>query len=374
LVFYTPKIVTTAGSLEEFARAQACKQYKNCKEFKVFAKCSHRASIFVFNITHSFTSNVMTTIKEAVLLFLKGLAMGAANVIPGVSGGTIAFITGIFDKLIKSLKSFDVTAAKLLFSGKIKEFIQYTNIPFLAVLLFGVFAGIISFGKLLKWATSVNDHQYEILVWAFFFGLIVASVYSVGRTIKQWSIGTVVSALVGVLLAVSLVLVNPAGENEAVWYLVICGVMATASMLLPGLSGSFVLILLGNYYLIMINAVADRNMAILLPVMVGAIIGFVILSRGISFLLDKFENPTIGLLTGFVFGSLATIWPWKSIVRNTIEKADGTSKEVIEGFEGWYVPGFEGQDLQCYVLIILGAALVWGMEYLGNKLLKTKEA
>lgn len=305
-------------------------------------------------------------------MFLKGLAMGAANVIPGVSGGTIAFITGIFDPLIKSLKSFDMTAVKLLFSGKIKELIQHTNAIFLAVLLSGVFAGIISFGKLLKWATSVNDHQYEILVWAFFFGLIIASVYSVGRTIKKWSLGTIVSAVVGVGLAVSLVLINPAGENEAIWYLILCGVMATASMLLPGLSGSFVLILMGNYYLIMINAVADRNLAILFPVMIGAIVGFVILSRGISFLLDKFENPTIGLLTGFVFGSLATIWPWKSIVRNTIERPDGTTKEVIEGFEGWYLPGAESQDLQCFALIVGGAALVWGMEYLGNKLLKAE--
>lgn len=312
----------------------------------------------------------MNNISLHIFLFLKGIAMGAANVIPGVSGGTIAFITGIYDDLIKSLKSFDLKSIQLLFKGKFKEFAKHINISFLAVLFAGVFAGIISFGKLLKWIIEIENHKYEIFVWAFFFGLIIASVYSVGKTVKSWSVSTIIASIIGIAAAISLVLFNQASENEAVWYLILCGVMAMASMLLPGLSGSFVLMLMGNYYLIMLEAVSNKNISILIPVAVGAVIGFVLLSRIISFFLNKYENGTIGLLTGFVFGSLSTIWPWKDIDRNLVTKADGSTKEVIEGFSNWYFPGLETNDIICYACIIAGIILVWGVEFIGNKFSK----
>lgn len=312
--------------------------------------------------------------KQYLSLFLKGIAMGAANVIPGVSGGTIAFITGIYDELISSLKSFDVTAIKLLFSFRLKEFAQHINLMFLIALFSGAIAGIVSLGKLFKWVISLErvvdgvsiKHGYEPVLFALFFGLILASVYSVGKTIKEWNVGSIISGIIGIAVAVFLVLVKPASESDNVLYLFVCGIVAMSSMLLPGLSGSFVLILMGNYYLIMIDSIQNANMKILGIVAIGAIIGFVILSRVISFLLDKHENVTISSLTGFIFGSLVTIWPWKDIMRKEVTKGDKV-KEVITGYENWYFPEFNSFDLLLIGMMIVGFVMVLGIEFIGKK-------
>jgi len=239
--------------------------------------------------------------------------MGGANVIPGVSGGTIAFITGIYDELIKSLKSFDLKAINLIFRFKFKELAIHVNLQFLAVLMLGVLVSLVTFGKAIKFILDSGETQ-ERMVWAFFFGLIVASVYYVGNQIKKWDASVVASGLVGLALAVALAFLKPAQESDSFVYLTLCGVVAMSSMLLPGLSGSFVLILMGNYRLIMLEAIPDRNLKIILAVGIGAVIGFVILSRIISYLLAKHESKTISGLTGFILGSLVIIWPWKEKV------------------------------------------------------------
>lgn len=299
--------------------------------------------------------------------------MGAANVIPGVSGGTIAFVTGIYDELISSLKSFDSKAIKLLLSFKLKEFFTHINIMFLIVLFSGAIAGIVSLGKLFKWVISLEratdtgtiKHGYEPVLFALFFGLILASVYYVGRTIKEWNVKTIIAGLLGMAVAIALVLVKPASENDNALYLFICGIVAMSSMLLPGLSGSFVLILMGNYYLIMIDSVQNFNGKVLGLVGIGAIIGFVILSRVISFLLNRFEGVTISSLTGFIFGSLVTIWPWKDVVRKTIMKGDKL-KEVITGYDGWHFPEMTSFNLVLIGVMIFGFILVWGVEFVGK--------
>ena len=209
--------------------------------------------------------------KNYIALFLKGLAMGAANVIPGVSGGTIAFVTGIYDELISSLKAFNLNAIKLLLSFKIKEFFVHINAMFLIVLFSGAIAGIVSLGKLFKWVISLErttgdtiiKHGYEPVLFALFFGLILASVYYVGKTIKAWNIKTILAGFIGMAVAIILVFVKPATESDHAIYLFICGIVAMSSMLLPGLSGSFVLILMGNYYLIMIDSIQNFNGKIL---------------------------------------------------------------------------------------------------------------
>jgi len=316
--------------------------------------------------------------KNYLTIFLKGLAMGAANVIPGVSGGTIAFVTGIYDELISSLKSLNFEAIKLLFSFKLKEFFTHINATFLIALFSGAIVGIASLGKLFKWVIGLNRvsdgvtiaHGYEPLLFALFFGLILASVYYVGKTIKNWNIKTISAGIIGMAVATALVLIKPASENDHTLYLFVCGIVAMSSMLLPGLSGSFVLILMGNYYLIMIDSIQSFDVKILGIVGLGAIVGFVILSRIISFLLNKFEDVTISSLTGFIFGSLVTIWPWKDVIRENIKKGDEI-KAVITGYTNWHFPVMDSFNILLFLMIVLGFSLVWGVEFIGKLSKKT---
>jgi len=288
--------------------------------------------------------------------------MGAANVIPGVSGGTIALVTGVYEELIESLKSFNIQAIRLLLKRDFKGFSTYIHLDFLIVLFFGVGLSIVSLAKLIEYLFTKNEQ----LVWSFFFGLIIASIYYVGKMVKNWNIISVSSLILGIILASSLAFIKPVSENASIYYLVLCGVVAVSSMILPGLSGSYVLILMGNYQLIMLQSVSDpiNNMSILLPVVIGAIIGFLGLSHGISYVLKKFYNPTISLLTGFVIGSLIIIWPWK-IASDTITARNGDLKVV--SYE-WLFPEINSDNLLCLFLILAGIILVWLVEFLGTKL------
>ena len=245
-----------------------------------------------------------------ILFFLKGFAMGAANVIPGVSGGTIALITGIFERIINAIKSFNGAAFRLLMKGKIKEFIRYTDLYFLLSVFVGMVVSVVTLAKLLAFLFA----NYPIYIWAFFFGLILASVYYVGKTITRWNMSVVVIFILGTAVAFSVTFLTPATQNDSFFYLVICGVVAICSMILPGLSGSFILILMGNYELVMIDAVNDMNFNILFPVLLGAVFGLVAFSHILSWIYKKFKNQTIALLTGFILGSLSILWPWKNVV------------------------------------------------------------
>lgn len=288
--------------------------------------------------------------------------MGAANVIPGVSGGTIALVTGVYEELIESLKSFNIQAIRLLLKKDFKGFSTYIHLDFLIVLFLGVGLSIVSLAKLIEYLFNKNEQ----LVWSFFFGLILASIYYVGKMVKNWNIISVSSLILGIILASSLAFIKPVSENASIYYLILCGVVAVSSMILPGLSGSYVLILMGNYQLIMLQSVSDpiNNMSILLPVVIGAIIGFLGLSHGISYVLKKFYNPTISLLTGFVIGSLIIIWPWK-IASDTITARNGDLKVV--SYE-WLFPEINTDNLLCLILILAGIILVWLVEFLGTKL------
>lgn len=288
--------------------------------------------------------------------------MGAANVIPGVSGGTIALVTGVYEELIESLKSFNIQAIRLLLKKDFKGFSTYIHLDFLIVLFLGVGLSIVSLAKLIEYLFNKNEQ----LVWSFFFGLILASIYYVGKMVKNWNIISVSSLILGIILASALAFIKPVSENASIYYLILCGVVAVSSMILPGLSGSYVLILMGNYQLIMLQSVSDpiNNMSILLPVVIGAIIGFLGLSHGISYVLKKFYNPTISLLTGFVIGSLIIIWPWK-IASDTITARNGDLKVV--SYE-WLFPEINTDNLLCLILILAGIILVWLVEFLGTKL------
>lgn len=234
--------------------------------------------------------------------------MGAANVIPGVSGGTVALITGIFEKLIDSIKSFDMEALRLVVKGKFKDFANHVNLDFLLSVFIGVVLSIISLARVLEYLFT----NYPVYIWAYFFGLILASIYFVGRTIEKWKFSVIISFILGTAIALSISFLSPATENEGFIYLIICGVIAICSMILPGLSGSFVLILLGNYHLVVIEAVNGLRLDILLPVLIGAVAGLIAFSHLLSWIFKKFRNETIAVLTGFISGSLIILWPWKN--------------------------------------------------------------
>lgn len=287
----------------------------------------------------------------------KGAAMGAANVIPGVSGGTIALITGVFERLINAIKSFDLKAIKLLFSGQFKAFAKHIDLNFLVALFAGVGIAIISLAKLFKFLFE----NHPVYIWAFFFGLVMASIYFVGKTVKTWNISSIICLIAGTAIAVAISVLNPASENSSFIYLIVCGMVAMCSMILPGLSGSFVLILMGNYQLVMINAVSEFKLNILLPVALGAGVGLVAFSHFLSWLLKKYHNQTIALLTGFIAGSLGVLWPWKDEVTQTF----GEKVKTI-GYD-YNLPNFTNEFYFALFFIILGIASIAATEFIANR-------
>tara|TARA_B110000027_G_C16107785_1_gene296150 strand:- start:359 stop:1285 length:927 start_codon:yes stop_codon:yes gene_type:complete len=299
--------------------------------------------------------------KKYVILILKGFSMGAANVIPGVSGGTIALITGIYEELIDSLKSLNIQALKLLLKGEFKTFISHINLKFLFAVFFGTALSIISLARVLEYFFKQNEQ----MVWSFFFGLIIASIYYVAKMINSWNISSIVFLLIGITFATSLAFIKPLSENSSSYYLFICGIVSVASMILPGLSGSYVLILMGNYHLIMLHSVSDpfSNLNILFPVILGSIIGFLTLSHSISYVLKNHYDSTISLLTGFIVGSLLIIWPWK-VPLETILGRNGDLKVISYN---WILPDFAAiENIYCFILILAGIAVVFLIEFLGK--------
>ena len=306
---------------------------------------------------------MISFLRQYVLLFLKGIGMGAANVIPGVSGGTIALVTGIYEELILAVKSFNLTALKLLLSGKFKQFSNHVNLDFLIAVSLGVAVSIVSLAEILEYLV----HQSELLVWSFFFGLIVASIFFVGRLVDKWNTTSISTLLIGISVAIGIAFLKPSEQNTEIWYLILCGVVAVSSMILPGLSGSYVLILMGNYQLIMLTSVSNpiENLHVLVPVIVGAVLGFLILSHGIAFVLKRFYDATISLLTGFVIGSLLVIWPWK-IPNETIP---GKNEEIKVISYDWLAPDFlDIENIYAIGFIVLGFVSVWGIEKIGSSI------
>ncbi len=296
-------------------------------------------------------------LKQYIVIALKGMAMGVANVIPGVSGGTIALITGIFERLINAIKSFNLKAVKLLFKGEFKAFVEHTDLAFVISLFFGVGVAIIGIANLFKYLFEF----YPVYLWSFFFGLILASIYFVGRTIEKWSVGVIISFVLGASLAIAMTFMTPASQNENPIYLVACGVVAICSMILPGLSGSYVLILMGNYQLVAIDAISNMRVDILIPVGIGAALGLVAFSHLLSWLFKKYKDQTIAVLTGFILGSLGIIWPWKT----AIEQAFGDKVKVI-GYD-YFIPEMNMEFFIAFFIIIIGIASIWAMELKAGK-------
>ena len=265
----------------------------------------------------------MRTIKENALLFLKGMGMGAADVIPGVSGGTIAFITGIYEELIKSIKFIDLEAIKMLFSGKIMDFWVRINGNFLLVLFTGILLSLLSLAKLILYLMEF----YPIQLWSFFFGLILISSVIVLREVRKWSISVVLSGIIGIVIAYLITIMTPAQTPEGLWFIFLSGCIAICAMILPGISGSFILLILAKYEYIM-EAVTSFNVPVLLIFALGCIVGITSFARVISWVFEHYHNLTVSLLAGFMLGSLNKVWPWKEVVSYHIN-SDGEQVPVV---------------------------------------------
>lgn len=296
-------------------------------------------------------------LKDYVVLMLKGMGMGAADVVPGVSGGTIAFIVGIYDELINSIKSINLESLKLFFTGKWGAFWKKINGNFLFFLLAGIGISVFSLAKLITWL--LVDHP--ILVWSFFFGLVLASTWFVSKDIKEWkSWKTWIAFVIGVVIAFYITVATPAETPSNLLFIFVCGAIAICAMILPGISGSFILVLLGKYFFIM-DAVKTLDVVVMVVFAAGACIGITSFSRILSYALAHFRNITLAVLTGFMLGSLNKVWPWKEVVETFVD-SHGEVKPLVEHniLPNAYVP-------EAVVLMVVGFFLVYFLEKLSAK-------
>jgi putative membrane protein len=293
--------------------------------------------------------------QQILIQLIKGILIGAANVVPGVSGGTMALLTGLFERLINAISACNKDALRLLRNQKFIQCWNQIDGLFLVTIGTGVLISLFSFAKLLD---GLFLH-HKLYVWSFFFGLILASVYAVGKTIQKWNLSVGIFFIVGTITASSMVLLTPATSNDSTLYLMLCGAIAMCSMILPGLSGSFVLLLMGNYELV-INAISQLNLEILIPFGLGALLGIIAFARLLSWIFRNYHDQTISLLTGFIFGSLAVLWPWKSEIIQTVITGNEWKEKVIG-----YTYTFPKNELETYIstgLIIAGIIILFWTE------------
>ena len=291
------------------------------------------------------------------MIALKGFLMGAANVIPGVSGGTIAFLTGIYVELIDSIKSINGHALGLLFRGKIAEAWKAINGNFLLAVAVGIVASVFSLAKVMTWLLE----NYPIHTWAFFFGLVLVSTVYMIRQLDNLNVQHWLSLAVGAACGVTLCLVAPSQTSDSLFFIFVCGAIAMCTMILPGISGSFVLVLLGKYAFIL-DAVSNLDLLILVVFAVGAIVGILAFSHALSWLLKRAYNGTIMFLAGLMTGSLVKVWPWKIMLDSGVDRPVLPSRYAGESALAGAI-----------ACAIAGGALIVAIEY-ASKVLKKRSA
>ncbi len=300
---------------------------------------------------------------QYALLTLKGMAMGAADVVPGVSGGTIAFISGIYEELITSINNINLDALRVLKKDGLKAAWNHVNGTFFVFLLSGIGISILSLSKLVLYLLS----EHPILIWSFFFGLVVASSWLVSRSVSKWNTGTIVSLLIGIVIAFFISSAQTVAAGASGWYIFLSGAIAICAMILPGISGSFILVLMGSYHVVL-NALHDKDLALIGLFASGCLVGILSFARLLKFLFTRFKEITVALLTGFMIGSLYKVWPWKVNV--------GSAPVVVhsDGREDWMTTNvlpvnFEGEPLvwQAIVCLMVGFLLIVILERFAPK-------
>lgn len=298
---------------------------------------------------------------DYLIISFKGLAMGAADAVPGVSGGTIAFISGIYEELISSISNIKPSLLKTLFKDGIWAFWKAVNGNFILALLTGIVISYVSFMKLAKYLLE----NQPVLIWSFFFGLIVASIYFVGKQITKWNLSVIIALIVGAAIAYYVSILPPMSNSHNDYFLFIAGAIAICAMILPGISGSFILIILGAYKTLS-DAIHDIDIKKLVLFFSGAILGLLSFSHLLKWLFKNYHNTTLAILTGFIFGSLNKVWPWKkTLTWHTNSK--GIKIPLLE--ESVSPLNFNGDSQLVFalVLMILGFLTIFILEKVGNK-------
>lgn len=313
----------------------------------------------------------MKRIIDYIMVAVKGACMGAADVIPGVSGGTIAFITGIYDDLLGSINAIDATAVKLFFTGKFKEFWKHINGSFLVSLFCGILISVLTLAGLMQYLLE----HHPIQTWAFFFGLIVASSIFILRGIEGWNLKAVLFLIFGVFLGVTICTLSPTTTPDALWFIFLSGAIAICAMILPGISGSFILLILGKYQYIMgaisgltSGQAVGESIVVLGVFAVGAVCGILAFSRFLHWLLGRFHKETLITLAGFIIGSLVKVWPWNdkaAIVRAQFPDAASVAEASLQ---------IDMQVGSAILFAVIGFSLVTGIELVGKMLSKRKAA
>lgn len=303
------------------------------------------------------------TFIDYILISLKGIAMGAADVVPGVSGGTIAFISGIYEELINSISKINLQAIKILTQEGILAFWKHINGSFFVALLSGIGISILSLAKIMKWLLE-NE---PVMVWSFFFGLMVASVLFLMKEIERWNFGSIMVMLLAGAIAYIITVIPPLvnGSNENVFFIFLCGALAICAMILPGISGAFILVLLGAYHTVL-NALSSWNFKIILIFGIGALTGILSFSKALKWLFAKYRNLTFAGLTGFIIGSLNKVWPWKEALQT--DPLNGSvihEKSVLPStFE--MITHNDAQVVTALLLAIVGFFVIYGIEKWSN--------
>ena len=332
--------------------------------------------------------NEQRSYTDKFFLIIKGLCMGAANKVPGVSGGIVAFVGGFYEEFIYALQKINGKAFKLLFNGRFKSFYRYVNGSFLSLLIFGMLVSYFSISKVLDYFLEQN----ELYVWSAFFGMILGSIYFIGKDFAYWTKKTIFAAIIGLTIGIGISFLSPARENDHLLFIFFCGMISVSGMTLPGLSGSFILILLGNYVLLLVdsvNALYDtffeviqgdfgftnnperlRTLKILIVFTLGSATGLVTLSHLLSYVLKYYKHMTTAVILGFITGSLGVVWPWK----RTLYKVDTTGsllfdsngKEIIINYERFLPSIHLSETWWALFFVIFGISILLLLDWYGK--------
>ena len=328
------------------------------------------------------------TFTEKLTLFFKGLLMGAANKVPGVSGGTVSFVLGFYEELIYSFQKINIKAFKLLINRRFKSFFQYTNFQFIVAVFSGTIFSYFSISLILDYFLT----HYELYVWSWFFGMIIGSIYYISKDFGDWNYKNICSLTFGICIGIGISFLTPANENKNLWFVFICGIISVSGMTLPGLSGSFILILLGNYVLLLVDSVnvlfgVIKDVFILnfdffqdalkisyLKIIgvftLGSIFGLILISHILGYALKKYYQMITSIIIGFITGSLGIVWPWKLKIYKQEHGQmilDQNGNQIIENYERFLPNIHDSSTWYAIFFILFGIGLILILDFYDTK-------